>query len=156
MKRRNENFTATVSKLLELKANPDIKEITGKTAKVFAEKKIEKAVDYSFIDTYDYYYFKDEFSNCDCASTKRIGDYDVIVDIDWENCYECDAPCYFDWPSLSLKEDATEDAENADNQGNAEITDSEDADGADYTELSGKSSNSADDSEVLENPNDPP
>ena len=100
MKRRNKNFTATVSNLLELKANPDVKEINGETAKVFAEKKIDKAVDYSYIDTYDYYYFKDEFSNCDCASTKRSGDYDVI-DIDWENCYGCDAPCYFDWPSIT-------------------------------------------------------
>ena len=101
MKRRNENFTATVSKLLELKANPDVKEINGQTAKVFAENKIEKAVDYDFKDSYDYDYFKDKFLNCDCASTKRDeNDYDV-VDIDWENCYGCDAPCYFDWPSIT-------------------------------------------------------
>ena len=99
MKRRNENFTATVSKLLELKANPDVKEITGKTAKEYAEKKIKEAIDDYMSDFFDYDYFRDKFLNCDCASTKRDeNDYDV-VDIDWENCYGCDAPCYFDWPS---------------------------------------------------------
>ena len=101
IKRRNENFAATVSKLLELKANPGVKANDGKTAKELAEEKIKDAVDYFNSDDYDYDYFKDKFLNCDCASTKRDeNDYDVI-DIDWENCYGCDAPCYFDWPSVT-------------------------------------------------------
>ena len=63
MKRRNENFTATVSKLLELKANPDVKEINGQTAKEYAEKRIKDAIaDY---DSDDYDYFKDKFLKCD-------------------------------------------------------------------------------------------
>ena len=103
MKLRNENFTATVSKLLELKANPDVKEITGKTAKEYAEEKIKKAIADYDSNTYDYDYFKDNFLNCQCASMKKHdeNDYDVI-DIDWENCFECEhGPCYFDWSSIT-------------------------------------------------------
>ena len=101
MKLRNENFTATVSRLLELKANPDVKEITGKTAKEYAEEKIKKATDYYNSNIYDYDYFKDNFLNCDCASMKRVGEYDVI-DVDWESCFDCEhGPCYFDWSSIN-------------------------------------------------------
>ena len=70
----------------------------GKKAKEFAEKKIKNAIaDY---DSFNYDYFKDKFLNCDCASMKRDYDYDVI-DVDFPNCYGCDAPCYFDWPSIT-------------------------------------------------------
>ena len=101
MKRRNENFTATVSKLLELKANPDVKEITGTTAKEYAEKRIKDAIaDY---DSDDYDYFKDKFLKCDCASMKYDEEFDVdVIDVDWENCFKCEhGPCYFDWSSIN-------------------------------------------------------
>ena len=97
---QNKNFTATVSKLLELKANPDVKEITGKTAKEYAENKIKDAIADYTSDDYDY--FKDKFLNCECASMKRDeNNYDVI-DVDWESCFDCEhGPCYFDWSSIN-------------------------------------------------------
>jgi hypothetical protein len=173
IKRRNENFVPTVSKLLELKANPDVKDNSKfrETAKEFAEKKIKNAIKDYNSDDYDY--FKDNFLKCDCASMKLDEVFDVdVIDVDWETCFECEhGPCYFDWSSVSpiedATEDATEDAENADTKGNADITDADDADGADNTdtqgnadnnadsELSGKSSNYTDDYEVLD-PNFPP
>ena len=99
-KRRNSNFAAIVSKLLELKANPDVKDNLGRTAKEYGENIIKYAIaDYN---SKNYDYFKDKFLNCDCASMKRDEyDYDVI-DVDWESCFECEhGPCYFDWSSIN-------------------------------------------------------
>ena len=101
---QNKNFTATVSKLLELKANPDVKEISGKTAKEFAENRLQEVI--SEWGSVDYPHFRDTLLNCDCASMKRVknedGDeYDEIDIEDWEDCFECEhGPCYFDWSSI--------------------------------------------------------